>query len=250
MGILLPLLFLLTLSPALAWQESLSLPPPAPVVDEVGLLSQGDAQRIESVLRNLKSRSGAEVSVFVASNLRERTIEEVGIALGDQWKLGTKKEDKALIFIIAPKEKRMRIEVGYGMEGEITDAFSRRVLDNVVKPYFRQGQYADGILAGLMAIQERVPLGLEASEAPRVRTERSPLGSSLIWFLIVAFFILSFIGRLLGFASPGHRRFGHRGWGSSGGWGGGFGGGGFGGGGGSWGGGGGGFGGGGASSSW
>lgn len=227
------------------WQESLSLPAPAPVVDEVGLLDSGEAQRIDGILRQLKARSGVEISVLVASSLRERTIEEFALAVAEQWKLGRKKEDKAILFVIAPKEKRMRFEVGYGMEGDITDAFSRRVLDRAVKPYFQQGQYGEGILAGLMALQEKVPLGLQEGEAPVVRTGKRLPASGLIWFLILALFIFSFIARLLGFSS-GHSRYGHRGWGGSGGWGGGFGGGG----GSSWGGGGGGFGGGGASSSW
>lgn len=226
------------------WEESLSLPAPAPVVDEVGLLNSAEAQRVDGVLRQLKARSGVEISVLVASSLRERTIEEFSLAVAEQWKLGRKKEDKAILFVVAPNEKRMRFEVGYGMEGDITDAFSRRVLDQAVKPYFQRGQYGDGILAGLMALQVKVPLGLEAGEAPPVRSGKRTIPSTLVWILIVAFILFSFIGRLLGFSSPGYRRYGQRGWG------GGLGGGGFGGGGSSWGGGGGGFGGGGASSSW
>jgi uncharacterized protein len=138
----------------------------------------------------------------------------------------------------------MRFEVGYGLEGDVTDAFSGRVLDNVVKPYFVEGRYGDGILAGIAALQEKVPMGLQEGEAPpaRKRGRSQGMPTSVLIFLIIVMVLFSFVSRLLGF---GGRR-------SRGGFllgGGGFGGGGFGGGG-SWGGGGGGFGGGGASSSW
>ncbi len=228
-----------------AWDSQLSLPPPAPVVDEVGLLSREEQQSLDRLLRNIKTQSGVEISVYVASSLRERAIEEFSLAVAEQWKLGRKKEDKALLFVLAPKEKRMRLEVGYGIEGDITDAFSRRVLDNVARPYFQQGRYAEGILAALGALQEKIPLGLAEEEVPRQR-QGLKLSPFLVFVLIVLFIIFSIIGRLMGFS--GHHRRG--GFGGYGGWGGG---GGFGGsigGGSSWGGGGGGFGGGGASSNW
>jgi uncharacterized protein len=219
------------------------------VVDEAGLLPASDAQRLDQLLRELKARSGVEVSVYIASSLRDRVIEDFSMAVAQQWKLGRKKEDRALLFLIAPKERKMRFEVGYGLEGDITDAYSRRVLDNVVKPYFQTGDYAQGILAGLAAVSEKVPLGLKEGEAPAPRKSgggRSVLFSFL--FFAAIFFIL--ISRIFGIASPAYRSYGRRGgWGGGGFGGGGWGGGGFGGGS-SWGGGGGGFSGGGASSSW
>lgn len=218
------------------------------MVDEAGLLDRADQARVDQLLREIKARSGVEISVFITPSLEDRAIEEYSLAAAEQWKLGRKKEDKALLFLVAPKERQMRFEVGYGLEGDITDAFSGRVLDGVVKPYFAQGRYADGILAGLGALQEKIPLGLNAGETPPPPARRKKGGGSfLIWILIFLFVVLPFIGRLLGFA-PAMRRShgGFGGWGGGGGFGGGFGGSG----GGSWGGGGGGFGGGGASSSW
>lgn len=232
---------------ASAWDGGIDIPPPAPVVDEAGLLPAQDARYIDRLLRELKSRSGVEVSVYVASSLRDRPIEDFSMAVAEQWKLGRKKEDRALLFLIAPKERKMRFEVGYGLEGDVTDAYSRRVLDNVVRPYFKTGDYAAGILAGLAAVSEKVPLGLKEGEAPAPR--RRGGGTPLIfWFLIVAAVIFILVARIFGISSPHYRSYRRGGWGGgSGGWGGG----GFGSGGGSsWGGGGGGFSGGGASSSW
>jgi uncharacterized protein len=231
---------------ASAWDAGMDIPPPAPVVDEAGLLPAQDARYIDRLLRELKARSGVEISVYIASSLRDRAIEDFSMAVAEQWKLGRKKEDRALLFVIAPKERKMRFEVGYGLEGDITDAYSRRVLDNVVKPYFQSGEYGQGILAGLAAVSEKVPLGLKEGEAPPPR--RRGGGTPVIfWFLIVGAIIFISIARLFGIGSPSYRSYRHGGWGGGSGWGGG----GFGSGGGSsWGGGGGGFSGGGASSSW
>lgn len=231
-----------------AWGSDLKVPPPAPVVDEFGLLDSSESGRLASVLQGIKAKSGVEISVFIPATLQDRVIEDFSIAVAEQWKLGRKKEDKALLFVIAPKERKMRLEVGYGMEGEITDAFSRRLLDDVMRPYFRAGRYVDGILACLVGIQQKVNLGLEASEAQAYsqpgegrRGQGSALETFFIIVLIVIFIVFSLVSRVLGF---GRRRSGWYGggYGGGGGWGGG--------GGSSWGGGGGGFGGGGASSSW
>jgi uncharacterized protein len=227
---------------ASAWDGGMDIPSPAPVVDEAGLLPAQDSQYLDRLLRELKARSGVEISVYIASSLRGRVIEDFSMAVAEQWKLGRKKENRALLFLIAPKERKMRFEVGYGLEGDITDAYSRRVLDNVVKPYFQSGEYGAGILAGLSAISEKVPLGLKEGEAPAPKKKGIPI----LWFLFIGVFIFLFITRLFGISSPHYRSYRRGGWG-----GGGWGGGGFGSGGGSsWGGGGGGFSGGGASSSW
>lgn len=244
-------LALAVLWPALAWAwgNNLGLPPPAPVVDEYGLLSSDENAQLDQLLRNAKRNSGVEVSVFIPSSLRGREIEDFSIATAEEWKLGRKKEDRALLLIVAPKERKMRLEVGYGLEGEITDAFSRQVLDNTMRPLFREGRYYDGILATLLRIQEKVPLGLDGSAEDLARhgSQAAPpkLVSTLFLLFLIFFFVISSIFRGL----FGYRR---RGWWGGGGWGGGgWGGGGWSGrGGSSWGGGGGGFGGGGASSDW
>ncbi len=226
----------------------------APVTDEVGLLSSGDAERINSWLREIKAQSGVEIAVYVAKSLQGREVADFSLAVAEKWGLGRKKTDKGLLFLIAPKERKMRFEVGYGLEGDITDAFSRRVLDEEVRPRFRDGRYAEGITAAVARVAEKAGVQgelVEAAHEPLLQTriEGLPLWVWLVLAVVVlGFQALLFVLRLLGVVSPARvmRR---------GGWhhhGGGWGGGGFGGFGGSggWGGGGGGFGGGGASSDW
>src|SRR5262249_38702968 len=147
-----------------------------------------------------------------------------GIAVTDQWKLGRKKEDKGLLILIAPKERKMRIEVGYGLEGELTDAFTRQVQDDVMRPLFRDGRYYDGILASLGAIQEKVPLGLDANQIPSAAEERgSDHGRKLhvlLTLLFLCFFVFMPLLNLLNRINGGGRY--RRGpWDGGGGWGGG-----------------------------
>jgi uncharacterized protein len=223
----------------------LRFPAPAPVVDEFGLFRKSEITQLSDWLRKIKERSGVEIAVFVPKSLEGREIADFSIQVAEQWKLGRKKEDKALLFVIAPKERKMRFEVGYGLEGEITDAYSRRILDGVVQPRFREGRYAEGIAAALVAVNEKLPLGLDQDTTGISKRRSRPVRDTLhtvFWIIIVLLFVFF---RLFGFLPMGGSRY-RSGWGGSvggGGWSGR-------GGGSSWGGGGGGFGGGGASSSW
>ncbi|MGE3260953.1 MAG: YgcG family protein [Bacteriovoracia bacterium] len=235
--------------PAWAWDSSIAIRAPAPVVDELGILQPGEVQQLEAWLRDIKANSGVEIAVYIASSLQGRAIEDFSIAVAEKWQLGRKKEDKGLLFVVAPKERKMRFEVGYGLEGELTDAFTRRVLDNTVRPLFRDGNYYGGITAGIASLQEKIPLGLKEGEGDAQAYKRRPIVPmpimvfALIFFLLFVFpAFLSIFGLsrrgVLGPSRRGH--WGGGGFGGGGGWGGG----------GSWGGGGGGFGGGGSSSSW
>jgi uncharacterized protein len=225
--------------------EDLHLPAPAPVVDEYGLLSSEEVARLDQLVRKIKANSGVELTIYIPSSLRDQEIEDFSIAVAEQWKLGRKKEDKGLLMIVAPRERKMRFEVGYGMEGDLTDAFTRHVLDNGMRPYFKQGRYYEGIVSAISMLQEKIPLGVQPSDLPS--ENRTPAsGAALIFllvFIVIIFRIISFFGR---FGGPPRGGIGRSGYYNS--WGGG----GFGGGssGSSWGGGGGGFGGGGSSSSW
>lgn len=244
--------FLLLLPVAWGWDSSLIIPSPAPVVDEFQLLQPEEVHDLAKLLEEIKKKSGVEISVYIPSSLQGREVADFSIAVAEQWKLGKKKEDKGLIFVIAPKERKMRIEVGYGLEGEITDAFSRRVLDNVVRPNFKNGLYYRGILAGILALREKIPLGVEG-ELPASQSLPMNKWSLAIFLILVILAIYIKAMQMFGFiprARSGYY-YGSRsgGWtsgsGNWGGWGGGRRSGGS-----SWGGGGGGFGGGGASSNW
>ncbi len=226
-----------------AWEANVDIPAPQPVVDEVGLLTANEAAELDRLVRQILQKSSVELSIFIVKDLRGLPLEDFSIAVVEKWQLGKKKTDRGLLFLIAPKERKMRIEVGYGLEGDLTDAFSGRILDQRVRPHFRQGNYYQGLISGLAGIQEKIPLGIELPEQKKIRLP--------FWLIFILVMIVVLFSHFRSFTRYGYvGRGGRRGWGgyssgstwggSSGGWSGGS----------SWGGGGGGFGGGGASSNW
>jgi uncharacterized protein len=238
----LTVLFFLWLSTSLAATKVVVPYLSGPLVDEVGLLSSSEKARIEQVLLALKATQKAQMVVLIANSLQGFEIEDYSIAVAEAWKLGKKSVDNGLLLIIAPNERRMRLEVGYGLEGNLPDAISIRLLDETLKPYFKAQQFGNGIMALLSQIGERVgALGIageinrEIAPPPQSRQQKRGL-PVFAWIIIAIFLLITRSQRRRGLG-------GYFGGGFGGGGGGGFGGGGFSGGGG-------GFGGGGASSRW
>jgi uncharacterized protein len=214
-----------------------------PVVDEAQFLSRDASAAITNALMNLSQTQGIQFQVLIIDKLVDETIEGYSIKVVDEWKLGKKGEDKAALMLISLDDRKMRIEVGRGLEGDLTDLTSHRIIDEM-KPFFQKGDYDNGVALGLslMARALKVELNFNGQIKPRHHRKGS---TSLVLFAIfglIAFFQFFF--------PQGRRRGGfyYGGGGFGGGSGGGFGGGSSGGG--SWGGGGGGFSGGGSSGSW
>lgn len=209
----------------------------SPVVDEATLLTSNGKMAIESALMDLQKRTSIQFQVLIVNSLEDESLEGYSIKVVDQWKLGKKGEDKAALFLIAMTEKKLRIEVGRGLEGDLTDLVSRRIIEEV-KPHFKASQYDQGIALGvsLMAAKLGEKLNFNGQLKPRHKKKMS--GSMLPFAIFVIIIIFQFF-----FPNSRRSRFGG-GFGGGGGWSGG------GGGGGGWSGGGGGFSGGGSSGSW
>jgi uncharacterized protein len=250
------LLPLLVFADAVLAQTAHDFPPlTGRVVDEAGLLSPAERESLTQALTQHEQSTGQQVVVVTLNSLRERPIEDYGYQLGRHWGIGAKDRNTGALFIIAPRERKVRIEVGYGLEGTLTDAASRLIIENIVLPAFRSGQFGPGIVAGTGAILKTLA-GDEAAIAPPSPKQQRPMSEDGIVPLIVLFIVILFVlSAMARYRRPspgglhGHRR---RGWqsggfiGGLGGLGGGFGGGG----GGGFSGGGGSFGGGGASGDW
>jgi len=217
------------------------------VVDDAGILSPQTGERLNTLLAEEEKETGNQVVVATLKSLQGYTIEQYGYQLGRAWGIGQKGKNNGALLIVVPSEHAVRIEVGYGLEGELTDAQSRVIIDQFVRPAFRHGDYDQGVTAGTQAIIKVLGgthLAPEQNASPD--EDRVDGRSGLPWNFIVIVLVWLVFGRFLWpllFLGGG---WGSRGFG--GGSGGGFGGGGFGGGGFS--GGGGSFGGGGASGSW
>jgi uncharacterized protein len=228
------------------------------VVDRAGLLSQRDQAEVEAALAQLEQTTGDQLVVVTLPSLQGLPIEEFGYQLGRHWGIGQAGKDNGALLIVAPEERSVRIEVGYGLEGELTDALSRTIIESGILPHFRQGDFAAGIKSGVATIVTTLGGAYDPALPPVQASERDEAPFPLPLALALVILLVLLLNRILGPrrhgpGTPGHRprRRGRVLVPGPGGFGGGGGGrGGFGGGGGGFSGGGGGFGGGGASGRW
>jgi uncharacterized protein len=209
------------------------------VNDHAGLISSATELKIENFLRGFEGSDSTQLVVLTIDSLEGESLEEYSLKVAESWKLGQKDKDNGALLLIAKQERKIRIEVGYGLEGELTDLLSGRIIDNEIKPRFKAGDFEGGIIAGITSMAEAVRGEYTGTGTTSRKKKRNPWGS-------LALFL--FLGPGLMLLGGGGRRGRHR---RGGFWIGGMGGGGFGGGGGGgFGGGGGGFGGGGSSGGW
>jgi Beta-propeller domains of methanol dehydrogenase type len=219
-----------------------------PVMDEVGLLTRSDERELTQLLYDFNRRGVAQVQVLIVATLGDLPIEQASIQITDKWQLGDKAKDNGVLFLIAANDRKLRIEVGQGLEGAIPDIYAKRIISDQVIPLFRAKKYSAGVVVGthqILTLADK-EFGQE-NHLDETSKEKSEGGNLPIGIIILVLIIISILGRFGG----GRGRY-YRGGGGFGGFGGGgFGGGGFGGGGGGgWSGGGGGFSGGGSSGSW
>lgn len=217
------------------------------VVDEASLINSNVENDLNAALALVKRDTGVEMAVLTVESLEGLSIEQATVQVVEKWQLGTSEADRGLLLLVSKNDRKLRFEVGYGLEGDLTDAEAGRIINNSMVPLLKQGDYNQAILTGVVqALQQAVPNTeisnyfnngkslARHSRKPKSKKLLSTLFTILVWVII--YFVLGrrgFLGAILG-SSLGR---GYRG------------GGGFGSGGGSFGGGGG-FGGGGASGGW
>ena len=215
------------------------------VTDNGNLISQTVQLKLEQFLHDFEASDSTQITVLTISSLEGENLEEYSLRVLEQWGVGQKDKDNGALLIVAKDDRKIRIEVGYGLEGRLTDLLAGRIIDNEISPRFKQGDFDGGIVSGVIGMAEAVRGEYTGTGKTQTRKKKSsPFG--LIFLL---FFLGPFLARLGGRRSHRSRRSGIFFGGPFIGGGGGFGGGGFGGGGGFSGGGGGG-GGGGASGGW
>jgi uncharacterized protein len=144
--------FLLAASPAdrAMAQAQRPIPPlQSRVTDLTGTLTAAERTQLESRLAEFESRKGAQIAVLLVPSTQPEEIEQYSIRVVDAWKLGREKPDDGALLLIAKDDRSMRIEVGRGLEGALTDLVSKRIIADTIAPRFRQGDYAGGIAAGI-----------------------------------------------------------------------------------------------------
>jgi uncharacterized protein len=161
------------------------------VVDTTGTLAASDVAAQSQRLLDFQRRKGSQIAVLIVPTTAPETIEQYSLRAAETWKIGRKKIDDGALLVIAKNDHRLRIEVGYGLEGALTDVTARRIIDEVIAPRFKAGDFAGGIGAGLT----RMIGVVDGEPLPSPRPEASH-GSDLDWNALSSFAVFSMFAGL------------------------------------------------------
>jgi uncharacterized protein len=192
---------------ALAAADQVAVPPlGARVTDLTGTLSGAAVARIEAKLKDLEAKKGSQLAVLIVPTTQPEEIEQYGIRVAEAWKLGRKGVDDGAILLVAKDDRRVRIEVGQGLEGALPDAIANRIITETITPHFKQADYDGGVEAGVNQIISVI--NGEPLPAPDRKWERhGGLGNLLPVLLIVVFVasgvLRAIFGRLFGSIATG-----------------------------------------------
>lgn len=170
----------------------------ARVTDLTATLSTDQRGRLESKLAAFEQRKGAQVAVLIVSTVKPETVTEYALRVVESWKLGRKGVDDGALLLVAKEDRKLRIEVGYGLEGALNDATAKRIISETIGPRFKQGDYYGGIDAGLDAMirligGESLPEPKQASNAGSAASD----GDSFETLLFAGFILVFVVGGIL-----------------------------------------------------
>jgi uncharacterized protein len=163
------------------------------VVDAAGILSESTRSELTGLLEAHERATGQQIVVATIPDLGDEEIADYGYQLGRAWGIGGKEHDTGVLLVVAPAQRKVRIEVGYGLEGDLTDAMSSNIIQTRILPEFRKGDYDAGVRAGVRAIIG--VLGGTADAMPQRVRHGIPVG---VFWLIVLLIVLSRFGRFGG----------------------------------------------------
>ena len=179
----------------------------ARVTDLAGTLSPQQQQALEAKLAAFEAHKGSQVAVLIVPTTQPEAIEQYAIRVVDQWKLGRKDVDDGVLVLLAANDRKVRIEVGYGLEGVLPDVIAKRIIENVMIPQFRQGDYYAGLDAGIDAVTGVI----EGEPLPEPQRQANAGGSAwegmlpllLIGGVVVGGLLRAMLGSFMGGAATG-----------------------------------------------
>jgi uncharacterized protein len=178
------------------------------VVDQTGTLSSDTIASLTQTIKGLELRKGSQIAVLIVPTTAPETIEQYSIRVAEAWKIGRKKIDDGALLVVAKDDRKLRIEVGYGLEGSLTDATASRIISEIITPKFRSGDFAGGISDGverMIAVIDGEPL--PAPEPTQSFSEPAHLEDLFPILLFVAVIVgglsRALLGRLFGSVATG-----------------------------------------------
>jgi uncharacterized protein len=179
------------------------------VVDKTATLSSSDIASLDQTLKDFEAKKASQIAVLIVPTTQPETIEQYSLRVAEAWKIGRKKIDDGAILVVAKDDRKLRIEVGYGLEGALTDVTAKRIIDEVITPRFRSGDFAGGISDGvnrILRVVDGEPLPAPAQPRPDsgLLSHIDPFNPFLIVAVIVVGGILrGLLGRLFGSLATG-----------------------------------------------
>ncbi len=198
------MVFLLTIATTAVW--SLQVPAlKGRVNDLANLIDPATERQLESALAELERTDSTQLAILTIPSLQGDSLEDFSIRVVEQWQLGQKDTDNGVLLLVAKNDRKIRIEVGYGLEGKLTDLMSGRIIRNVMVPQFKMGRFDQGIIAGASAIVGVVRGEYQAPAAPKRRTGRRSASPGFIGLIALVLFVnmLGRANRFMGVAAGG-----------------------------------------------
>ncbi len=156
------------------------------VTDLAGVLTPEQTATLEEKLKQFETSDSTQIAVLILPGLQGEVLEDFSMRVAEAWRLGQKGRDNGALLLVAMKERKVRIEVGYGLEANLTDALSRRIIQNEIIPYFRQGEFYAGIDSGVNAMMQAVRGVYKATARPGSRSgQGNGSGSALNWIVFL-----------------------------------------------------------------
>lgn len=165
------------------------------VNDYAGMLSLATSQQLEGSLAAFENEQSTQLVVLTITSLESESLEEYSIRVAEQWKIGQQGLDNGAILLVAKNERKIRIEVGYGLEGRLTDLTAGRIIRNVIVPEFKKGDFDGGILAGVTAMMDAVRGEFNAADLDSTTGTESDMEGFFIMILGLLFLIGKIFGR-------------------------------------------------------
>jgi len=177
--------------------HALDVPPlKGRVNDYADMLSSSTEGQLDLLLQDLEASDATQIVVLIIPSLDGDSLEDFSMRVAEQWKIGQKDLDNGAILLIAKADRKLRIEVGYGLEGRLTDLMAGRIITNIIVPHFKAGQIDQGVIAGVQAMVGVVRGEFTATEAPSRDSGQDQRSGNGIFGLMLALFILNVLGRL------------------------------------------------------
>lgn len=179
------------------WAQEISVPAlTSPVMDEASLLSESERQDLSGLAYEIYTHQGPQITILTVQSLEGLAIEDYSMKVAEKWQLGTKEKGNGILILISKEPRKVRIEVGEGIEGEITDYDSNKWIRNILAPSFKQNDFHGGLRAVMEAIAGKFSVEISESGSrfvrPAPQRRSGPLNAALP-FMIIAFVVIQIV---------------------------------------------------------